>query len=571
MQILRIFICVSCIASAHANAFLGRLQPQQATAVLSAESEQALLAELGKALGSGHRHATEKRIKRIEQMLSPMFGAMVKNEYGNLGPSAAGYMLHRVFVQRHGWFIRALEPANGSFAAWNTSTPTSVLEERVPDHITKLFEERLGLHGLGLRELAILAATLEHMVHLEALQRLNVSYQGTGFSLEDVLSNDEAIQVLDTYMSVYILGFMHDDLGTLTGGMAKEMHANILEVYPTWPETQQFLREVHTSVAPKRDYFYYNDVETVIAEIGERYGRFQDIECRQLKDWLVEVEDTSVGGAGRVRMADFYGKALKDGKWQFSETVDYLRQLGALDEADSSNPRVIIPNYISGPSNCVASSAYYSVCCLDECESILGQIEQSIAAPEALPSAITNLVSMIPSATMPSNRSLSPWLHHRLEEVAKHHGGRVPLHGRLFAQWLHYAYPRECQFPHISGTISPQRPEDIIASGNSSEGEISEISASEAEMKRVVEAAPPKKHRVPGSEAGADEESAMWSLHEELVVWRPTQKRTIVGGLGPYGRGFAFTGVVLSLCIAMVRSLDSSLRTLRKSSDKYYV
>jgi len=568
MQVLRIFICVSCIASAHANAFLGRLQPQQATAVLSAESEQALLAELGKALGSGHRHATEKRIKRIEQMLSPMFGAMVKNEYGNLGPSAAGYMLHRVFVQRHGWFIRALEPANGSFAAWNTSTPTSVLEERVPDHITKLFEERLGLHGLGLRELAILAATLEHMVHLEALQRLNVSYQGTGFSLEDVLSNDEAIQVLDVYMSVYILGFMHDDLGTLTGGMAKEMHANVLEVYPTWPETQQFLREVHTSVAPKRDYFYYNDVETVIAEIGERYGRFQDIECRQLKDWLVEVEDTSVGGAGRVRMADFYGRALNDGKWQFSETVDYLRQLGALDEADASNPRVIIPNYISGPSNCVASSAYYSVCCLDECESILGQIEQSIAAPEALPSAITNLVSMIPSATMPSNRSLSPWLHHRLEEVAKHHGGRVPLHGRLFAQWLHYAYPRECQFPHISGTISPQRPEDILASGNSSEGE---ISASEAEMKRVVEAAPPKKHRVPGSETGADEESAMWSLHEELVVWRPTQKQTIVGGLGPYGRGLAFTGVVLSLCIAMVRSLDSSMRTLRKSSDKYYV
>jgi hypothetical protein len=568
MQFLHLFMFVSCIASAHANAFLGRLQPQQATAVLSAESEQALLAELGKALGSGHRHATEKRIKRIEQMLSPMFGAMVKNEYGNLGPSAAGYMLHRVFVQRHGWFIRALEPANGSFAAWNTSTPTAVLEERVPDHITKLFEERLGLHGLGLRELAILAATLEHMVHLEALQRLNVSYQGAGFSLEDVLSNDEAVQVLDVYMSVYILGFMHDDLGTLTGGMAKEMHANVLEVYPTWPETQQFLREVHTSVAPKRDYFYYNDVETVIAEIGERYGRFQDIECRQLKDWLVEVEDTSVGGAGRVRMADFYGRALNDGKWQFSETVDYLRQLGALDEADASNPRVIIPNYISGPSNCVASSAYYSVCCLDECESILAQIEQSIAASEALPSAITNLVSMIPSATMPSNRSLSPWLHHRLQEVAKHHGGRVPLHGRLFAQWLHYAYPRECQFPHISGTISPQRPEDILASGNSTEGE---ISASEAEMKRVVEAAPPKKHRVPGSEADADEESAMWSLHEELVVWRPTQKQTIVGGLGSYGRGLAFTGVVLSLCIAMVRSLDSSLKTLRKSSDKYYV
>jgi len=568
MQVLHLFIIVNCVAFADANAFLGRMKPQEATAVLSAQSEQALLAELGKALGSGHRHATEKRIKRIEQMLSPMFSAMIKNEHGNLGPAAGGYMLHRVFVQRHGWFIRALEPANGSFAAWNASTPTAVLEERVPDHITKLFEDRLGLHGLGLRELAILAATLEHMVHLEALQRLNVSYQGTGFSLEDVLSNDEAIQVLDMYMSIYILGFMHDDLGTMTGSMATEMHANILQLYPTWPETQQFLREVHTSVAPKRDYFYYNDVETVIAEIGERYGRFQDIECRQLKDWLVEVEDTGVGGAGRVRIADFYGRALNDGKWQFSETVDYLRQLGALDESDAANPRVIIPNYISGPSNCVASSAYYSVCCIDECENILGQVEQSIAAPEALPSAITRLVSMIPSATMPSNRTLSPWLHHRLEEVAKHHGGLVPLHGRLFAQWLHYAYPRECQFPHISGTINPVRPEDILVTAN---GNDEQISVSEDEMKRIVEATPPKKHRVPGSEVDASEESAMWSLHEELVVWRPAKQQTIVGGFGSYARGLVFCGVVLSLCVAMLRTLDSSLRTLHKASDKCFV
>merc|ERR1719460_725253 len=246
---------------------------------------------------------------------------------------------------------------------------------------------------------------------------------------------------------------MHQDLKDLNaaaGRVAQELHANILQVYPSWPETQEFLKEVYQSVAPKRDYLYFNDVETVIAEIGERFGHFQDIECRQLKDWLVEAEDTGVGGAGRVRISDFYGKAVHDGKNQFSESVDYLRQLGALDESDPSNLRVIIPNYISGPSNCLASSAYYSVCCLDECEGILGQLEQRIAAPEASPSTITKLISMIPSATMPSNRTIAPWLKHRLDEVAQHHGGLIPLHGRLFAQWLHYAYPRECQFPHIS-------------------------------------------------------------------------------------------------------------------------
>merc|ERR1719199_2326955 len=390
---------------AQANAFLGRLPHQNATAALSAEAVHALLAELEVALGKGHRHATEKRLKRLEQMLEPMVGAMAKNEHGKLGSAGAGYVLHRVFVQRHGWFIRALEPTGNALAAWNTSNPVSILEERVPQHVQDLFENRLGSKGLGLKEVAILAATLEHLVHTEALQRLKVAYTAKGLSQEDVLSDEEAIGVLDMYMSLYILGFLHSNLSTMTAEKARELHANILELYPTWPETQQFLREVYRSVAPKRGYLYFNEVENVIAEIGERYGRFQDIECRQFKDWLVAIEDPGVGGAGRVRISDFYGKALNNGKWQFSESIDYLRQLGALDESDSSNLRVIIPNYISGPSNCVASSAYYSVCCLDECESILGQIEQKIAAPSAIPKTITNLVSMIPSATMPSTIS----------------------------------------------------------------------------------------------------------------------------------------------------------------------
>merc|ERR1719506_3032050 len=476
----------SFVACADASIFLGRSNAQDATAVLSAEAEHILLSELEAALGSGHRSATERRLKRVEQRLQPMFGAMVKNEQGRLGPSAAGYMLHRLFVQRHGWFIRALEPAGGSLAAWNTSTPTSVLEERVPAHVQDLFEKRLGEHGLGVKELAILAATLEHLVHNEALQRLKVSYLAKNITQDDVLSEEEAIQALDMYMSIYILGFLHSDLATMTAETAQELHANILELYPTWPETQQFLREVYKSVAPKRDYVYFNEMENVIAEIGERYGRFQDIECRQLKDWLVAVEDPSVGGAGRVRVSDFYGKALNDGKWQFSESIDYLRQLGALDESDASNPRVIIPNYLSGPSNCVASSSYYSVCCLDECEGILGRLEEMISAPEASPSTILSLVPMVASATMPSNRTLSPWLHQRLDEVAKHHGGVVPLHGRLFSQWLHYAYPRECNFPHILGTIDPQRPEDLLGANLTED----DISANETVMKAVIAAAP---------------------------------------------------------------------------------
>ena len=28
-------------------------------------------------------------------------------------------------------------------------------------------------------------------------------------------------------------------------------------------------------------------------------------------------------------------------------------------------------------------------------------------------------------------------------------GGEVPLHGLLFAQWLHYAFPNECPHPRV--------------------------------------------------------------------------------------------------------------------------
>ena len=84
-------------------------------------------------------------------------------------------------------------------------------------------------------------------------------------------------------------------------------------------------------------------------------------------------------------MADFYGEALNNNKWQFSESVGYLRELGALDESDASNPRVIIPNYVQAQSNCIETSAYYSVCCLSECDVLMSELEGRIQAPMASP------------------------------------------------------------------------------------------------------------------------------------------------------------------------------------------
>jgi len=136
----------------------------------------------------------------------------------------------------------------------------------------------------------------------------------------------------------------------------------------------------------------------------------------------------------------------------FKEREEYLRDLGALDESDPKRPRVIIPNYLGGRSNCFVPSSFYSVCCIDECESLLGLVENKIASPSGAPKDIAELISHTSSDTIDAPRNLSDALLGRLNEIAAQHGGQVPLHGRLFAQWMHHAYPRECPYPHAPGS-----------------------------------------------------------------------------------------------------------------------
>jgi len=182
-----------------------------------------------------------------------------------------------------------------------------------------------------------------------------------------------------------------------------------------------------------------------VEQLGERYGRFQDGECQVMKQDLLRLGDD---GVGRVPLSRFYKPAMDQIGFQFTESVEHLRQLGALDETNPQQSSVIIPNYISAQSNCIASSSYYSVCCMDECEKLIGHLEEKIASPQAPSSNIVSLVSLLPSSTVEAPRVLSPLLVQRLDQIADSHGGEVPLHGRMFAQWMHHAYPRECPCPH---------------------------------------------------------------------------------------------------------------------------
>lgn len=521
---------------------------------------QSLLLEVEGYLG---RQDTKKRVAHLESTLAPMYATLPKTGTGRLAQPVVRYALHRLFA-RHGMHVDGLDPQGG---AWNdTSTPTAILSERVPSFVESMLEERLADHGFGLHDLATLAVALKHLFQTEASQRLEVAYQIQNIPVGDTLDDARVYEVLDMYMMIYVLE------GNLkNASWVRQAQNKIRRIYPGWTDTQMWVHDTRQNLAFAARHttnpfvvreLDYSDVLRILEPIHEQYGVVQDVECKELKDSLLEHE---FGGTGRVRLADFHGQALQ-GKWQFSEGKNYLRQLGALDESNPQDPRVMVPNYIYAKSNCVAKSGYYVVCCLNECESLQDHLERSIAKPEASPKEVAAVVAHLPSSTVHAPRNLSQFLLERLEAVAVSNGGKVPLHSRLFGQWLHHAYPRECPYPHLAGTTRPLTAQKFMK--ETGEKHL----ASKEEMRQHAESA---SWSAQGAEAAraalllGDEELLPWSSEEELLYSKGPVNMESVGTR--WARSLLMFAGAVALACTLVRTALSAQRSVDSSAVKHYV
>jgi hypothetical protein len=490
-------VLLALVGNCLANEFLKATPKELHERVSEEDIQTSLLEEVEGTLGAG---TAANRLRLLEAVLKPMYDALPKNEHGNLGHSVVRYALHRLFVLRHGWNIKGLGRQEDS----NITSPAGILKDHVPSYIQAIFEKRLGDKGLGLHDLAVMASTLEHLINKEAVTKLGHVYKVFKTFPTKKVSETVANEMLDTYMMAHILG---ENLTNLTLFEARSLNDDMPELFLGWRDTQKFVRRIRSNItqnslgsSPALD---FSSLAKVVKAVGEEFGSFQDMECRQLKNALTRME---FAGSGRVKLSDFYKPSL-DGHWQFEESVPYLRQLGALDESDPNAMSVIIVNYLHSQTNCVASSGYYSVCCKDECESLMGQLEEQIAAPEATPSAIVGIVENIGSSTVSNARNISLKMLQYLDDIASLHDGVVPLHGRLFAQWMHHAYPRECPYPHKSGTTRQQTGEEwLLESGM-------ESLATEKEMSDFA------KNSVSSPVEGV-EGTMPWSTEEELLVCR---------------------------------------------------
>jgi len=511
-----------------------------------------ILQELERVVGRDHRIATEARVSRLEDTLRPMFASMPKDNDGRLDGTGVRYLLHRLFSQRHAWFVDGL---GNDGDAWNSSSPTAVFEKHSGEHHA-LFENHLNDQGFSLHQVAVFGAALEASVHNENVERLRAAYAALGLSQSERVFGSESIDTIVAYMVMFAEGVQNYSI--VTPQWLAKTKLFLQRSRPTWPSTVQFMHEVRNAVLediPADEHTTWATTLRIVEEIGERYGRWQNKDCHVLKHQLMKVESP---GTGRVPLEDFYQPS---DDFAFDESVPYLRLLGALDESDPERVGVIIPNYVNSLANCLLSVKYYSVCCLSECESLLGSLESSLAAPDATPTRIIELVSKLPSDTVTAPRVLPDTLVRRLDEIASFHGGRVPLHGRLFSQWMHHAYPRECSYPHKSGTTTALVEDAAKQTGMQTDLTHMEIQKLKFELEQ----------KKLGRASSTDEPLSLpWHPEEELFV--PRFEAESAGRMNTFLRGILLVAVLMAFSSVLARTVPlAGAKSVYSLEHKYCV
>lgn len=418
---------------------------------------QDLIAAMDEVLGCGDKKVSEEHLAEIKKDITSMWVTM-PNTDGRLDWKSLRYIAHRYFMQQSSLMVRGLEPSRSLNES--ESGHAEILTKEVPQHAELLFGGKRTDYSID--DAAAFLAALEQLVFDSETHLLEKVYGQFGMETTRHLSMKQMQRLLEAYMVNWMIS--EDEAAVMTLLRNRTLLQNS---FPHWSSLKDFIEGrirlmdfqnlrsirpgVGLSLMEKR--YTFSDAHTVVGGVTKTFQDFWQSECHTMKDQLVDMDRE---GTGRVRLSEFYGTGLEK-DWRFGESETYLRDLGVLDESSPwKGKQVIIPNYLQAASNCIVAAPHYLVCCKNECEEMLGDIEGSIRQPTASPQEVLDIVRNIssPSSASDNPPTLVGVLSEQLHKVAESHGGRVPLHGRLFAQWMHYAYPRECPFPHKAGAFA---------------------------------------------------------------------------------------------------------------------
>jgi len=273
------------------------------------------------------------------------------------------------------------------------------------------------------------------------------------------LQQESFLLAIDVYVSLFFGYAEVQELGVKFRTLRQALRYGE-RVFPGWKDTTTFVRDSYGTLQySERDTtnpFIGVEAKTdmsmalrVVDLISDGLSRvIQQPICAEMTDDLSTHEQANTG---RVALAEFY-RATFDARFFYVETREYLRDVGAIDETDTTaGPKVIIPNYVQLPGNCIGQDHVFAICCKSECEDLFGSLEHRLQRPAAPADQILSVVSSMSSSTVQAPRNLSQQLVARLLDIGAAQGGEVILHSRLFSQWMHSAFPHECPYPHTAG------------------------------------------------------------------------------------------------------------------------
>lgn len=405
--------------------------------------ERALIVEIESASAGNHSGIDAERLRSLEEELKPIYATLPREQRpdathgveGGLGYAAARYLLHQHFLRRHAWYVRGLNPAGDGR---RPPDDKEALRSRVAGHLLEVMENN-AKHGLDLKMLAVFVATLEHLIHGDQRERLKQAWLVHGLKPEATTTSEGLAQVLEVFMAHYVYVSQKVDSGyALTLPKAVEEVKTISRIYGGWPQIQSFIQEQVRKHEQLHDALTFDVAATAADAVLLLFQEVSGSMCHDMENTFQSLER---GQHGRVKLQELRSA---DGGDLFRESVEYLRQLGALEGEEFHMFHVLTPNYMLGPSNCDGTTSFYDLCCPNACEVHKGHLERAMMADPG------DHVSLITRAVGERLGHISSEMLRWLEQLAKEHDGRVLIHGRAFAEWLHNIFPRECPKPRVA-------------------------------------------------------------------------------------------------------------------------
>lgn len=436
----------------------------------------------------GQKNVADERMRRIEDKLRPLYAVLPKNEHDRLANGTALYALHRFFSEDHGWSIKGLEPAGGSWLATETvgADVKQVNKYIVPTYIQELLVRHSGGRGLDLRLLAVFVASLEHLVRAEMIHLLYSVYATLEKPTAGEKNEAEIHEILSAFVSVFAFG-VNLEVSTRKDVLSATRYLD--GHHSGWRELQAVVRKARANAESSSGNNVGSDFAGILrmtVEFGELYGRWQHRDCTRAKElllaWAPEPTPSAASSPGRVPLASVVPTHADGYRSLFVDKVDYMRNLGVLDESEVNSTSagtvyMIVPNYVTSQSMCLSTASFYTVCCANECEELMGQFERAAALSGPTAEVVTRLTAGFRTSRN-SDGQLPAALIESIRRLAAEHDGTVPLFSRQFAQWLHLALPNECPSPHDFKSTNPRTADEWMAdpgSGADTEDMMNEI------------------------------------------------------------------------------------------------